>query len=147
MILVYVLNDVVYESRVTQEFINLVGESDAINQVVPSNASTYLVNPDIPAEPIEAWYIENGEIKINQQKLIKFNRTRMPTLPPIEFDIKLNENGLYDAVQALIADNFELRVAYTRATFFKRTDPFIDQARQLLGLTDEQVDAMWELHP
>lgn len=95
------------------------------------------------SEPIETWYIENGEIKIDQQKLIEFNRKNMLTLTPIEFDIKLNNVGLYDAVQALIKDNFELRITYTRATFFSRTDPFIDQARIALGLTDEQVDAMW----
>ena len=47
-------------------------------------------------------------------------------------------------VQELIKDKFELRVAYTRATFFNRTDHFIDQARIALGLTDEQVDMIWE---
>lgn len=97
----------------------------------------------VPEEPIESWYIEDGEIKIDQQKLLEFNRAQMPALTPIQFDIKLNNAGLYDAVQALIKDNFELRIAYTRATFFSRTDPFIDQARIALNLTDEQVDAMW----
>ena len=67
----------------------------------------------------------------------------MPTLSPIEFDIKLNNNGLYDAVQELIKDNFEMRIAYNRATFFSRTASFVDQARIALNLTDEQVDAMW----
>ena len=95
-------------------------------------------------EPIESWYIEDGEIKIDKAKLAEYNRTKMPTLSPIEFDIKLNKNGLYDAVQELIKDNFELRIAYTRAIFFSRTDTFIDQARIALNLTDEQVDAMWE---
>lgn len=95
-------------------------------------------------EPIESWYIEDGEIKIDQEKLSQFNRTQMPTLSPIEFDIKLNNAGLYDAVQDLIKDSFELRIAYNRATFFSRTDPFIDQARIALNLTDEQVDNIWE---
>ena len=94
-------------------------------------------------EPVESWYIEEGEIKIDQQKMIEFNRKNMPTLTPIVFDIKLNNAGLYDAVQELIKDNFEIRVAYTRATFFSRTAPFIDQARIALGLTNEQVDAIW----
>ena len=82
-------------------------------------------------------------ITIDQQKLIEFNRKNMPTLTPIEFDTKLKNNGLYDAVQELIKDNFEMRVAYSRATFFSRTAPFINQACIALGLTDEQVDAMW----
>ena len=68
----------------------------------------------------------------------------MPRLTPIEFDIKLNNAGLYDAVQELIKDKFELRIAYNRATFFSRTDPFVDQARIALNLTDEQVDMIWE---
>ena len=108
------------------------------------NIDSYITLVEIPREPIESWYIENGEIKIDQQKLIEFNRKNMPTLTPTEFDIKLNNAGLYDAVQDLIKDNFEMRIAYNRATFFSRTDPFIDQARIALGLTDEQVDAMWE---
>lgn len=95
------------------------------------------------SEPIESWYIEAGEIKIDQQKLIEFNRKNMPTLTPIEFDIKLVDVRLYDQVQELIQSDIKLKIAYTRATSFSRTAPFIDQARIALGLTDEQVDAMW----
>lgn len=97
----------------------------------------------VPEEPQESWYIEDGEIKIDQQKLIEFNRQNMPTLTPIEFDIKLVDAGLYDQVQELIQSDVKLKIAYTRATFFSRTDPFIDQARIALNLTDEQVDTMW----
>ena len=104
----------------------------------------YYIAENLPSSPPETWVIENGEIKIDQQKLIEFNRKNMPTLTPIEFDIKLNNAGLYDTVQDLIKDNFELRIAYNRATFFSRTDPFIDQARIALNLTDEQVDMIWE---
>ena len=95
-------------------------------------------------EPIESWYIEDGEIKIDQQKLIEFSRKTMPRLTPIEFDLKLAEFQLYDDVQNLIANNLQLKIAYTRATFFSRTDPFIDQARIALNLTDEQVDEIWQ---
>ena len=57
---------------------------------------------------------------------------------------RLISAGLHDAVQNLSQDNFELRIAYNRATYFSRTDPFIDQARIALGLTNEQVDALRE---
>ena len=87
---------------------------------------------------------ENPEKYLSEEEQLLLARERMPTLTPIEFDIKLNNNGLYDAVQELIKDKFEMRIAYNRATFFSRTDPFVDQARIALGLTDEQVDAMWE---
>ena len=83
-------------------------------------------------------------IKINEGKLVHIKRQNMPNLTPIEFDTKLKNNGLYDAVQDLIKDNFEMRIAYNRATFFSRTDYFVDQARIALNLTDEQVDEMWE---
>ena len=98
---------------------------------------------EVPLDPIESWYIEGGQIKIDQQKLIEFNRKNMPTLSPIEFDIKLVDAGLYDQVKELIQSDVTLKIAYTRAIFFSRTDPFIDQARIALGLTDEQVDEMW----
>ena len=119
---------------------NVVAET--FTQEIEINFPHVVIDREI-LEPIESWYIEDGEIKIDQQKLIEFNRKNMPTLSPIEFDIKLNNAGLYDAVQELIKDNFEMRIAYNRATFFSRTGPFIDQARIALGLTDEQVDELW----
>lgn len=85
----------------------------------------------------------NPEKYLSEEEKEQIKRTQMPTLSPIEFDIKLNNAGLYDAVQDLIKDNFEMRIAYNRATFFSRTDPFIDQARIALNLTDEQIDEMW----
>ena len=111
-------------------------------QEVEINFHHVVIDREI-VEPVESWYIEDGQIKIDQQKLIEFNRQNMPTLTSIEFDIKLNNAGLYDAVQDLIKGNLEMRIAYNRATFFSRTAPFINQARIALGLTDEQVDEMW----
>ena len=117
---------------------------DIANLSVPIGVKYLILDSlDLPKEPQESWYIEDGQIKIDQQKLVEFNRKNMPTLTPIEFDIKLNNAGLYDAVQDLIKDSFELRIAYNRATFFSRTAPFIDQARIALNLTDEQVNEMW----
>ena len=116
--------------------------TEILTQDVDINFPHILLDREI-LEPIESWYIEDGQVKIDQQKLVEFNRQNMPTLSPIEFDIKLNNAGLYDTVQDLIKDSFELRIAYNRATFFSRTAPFIDQARIALGLTDEQVDAIW----
>lgn len=119
---------------------NVVAETFTVDVVV--DFPHVVIDREI-LEPIESWYIEDGEIKIDQQKLIEFSRKTMPRLTPIEFDLKLAEFQLYDNVQNLIANNLQLKIAYTRATFFSRTDPFIDQARLALGLTDEQVDAMW----
>ena len=86
----------------------------------------------------------NPEKYLSDIEKVQLNRERMPTLTPIEFDIKLVDAGLYDQVQELIASDIKLKIAYTRATFFSRTDPFINQARIALNLTDEQVDTIWE---
>ena len=86
----------------------------------------------------------NPEKYLSDIEKAQLNRERMSTLTPIEFDIKLVDAGLYDQVQELIQSDIKLKIAYTRATFFSRTDPFIDQARIALNLTDEQVDTIWE---
>ena len=116
--------------------------TEILTQDVDINFPHILLDREI-LEPIESWYIEDGQIKIDQQKLIEFNRKNMPTLSPTEFDIKLVDAGLYDQVQELIQSDIKLKIAYNRATFFSRTDSFVDQARIALGLTDEQVDAIW----
>lgn len=135
-----------YESESGVE-LGMTNEQDiqsVVSLVVPKDTKVLILDSiGIPSEPQESWYIEDGEIKIDQQKLVEFNRKNMPTLTPIEFDIKLVDAGLYDQVQELISKDIKLKIAYTRATFFSRTDPFIDQARIALNLTDEQVDEMW----
>ena len=123
-----------------------------IHVVIPLNdqvdTTELIVVEALPSmDTQQAWVlreIEGGfSVDVDQVKLVQFKRQNMLRLTPIEFDIKLNNAGLYDAVQDLIKDNFEMRIAYNRATFFSRTDPFIDQARIALNLTDEQVDSMW----
>ena len=86
----------------------------------------------------------NPEKYLSDNERLQLARERMQNLTPIEFDIKLVDAGLYDQVQGLIQSDIKLKIAYNRATFFSRTDPFIGQARIALGLTDEQVDTIWE---
>ena len=125
---------------------------EEIHVVIPLNDqvdTTELIEvpslPNMDTQP--AWFLVEQDgvytVEVDQDKLLQLQRQSMPRLTPIEFDIKLNNAGLYNAVQELIKNQFELRIAYNRATFFSRTDPFIDQARIALGLTNEQVDALW----
>ena len=96
-------------------------------------------------EPIE-FGVWDGSTWVDNRtpdQIAEYARLLMPQLTPIEFDIKLVDAGLYDQVQELITSDIKLRLAYTRATFFSRTDPFIDQVRIALNLTDEQIDALW----
>ena len=86
---------------------------------------------------------ENPEKYLSDEEKLLICRQNMPPLSPIEFDIKLVDAGLYDQVQELIQQDIKLKIAYTRAIFFSRTDSFVDQVRIALNLTDEQVDVMW----
>ena len=146
--LVFVFNDASGVNVGSVDVDALKDHKITIDQVaeLSTNGKPYFIvdSENLPTEPQQSWVLnEDGIIAIDQQKLIEFNRKNMPNLTPIEFDIKLNNAGLYDTVQELIKDNFELRIAYNRATFFSRTDPFIDQAQIALNLTDEQVDEIW----
>ena len=124
-----------------------------IHVVIPLNDqvdTTELIEvPSLPSMDTQpAWLLVDHDgvfnVEVDQDKLLQLQRQSMPRLTPIEFDIKLIDAGLYDQVQELIQSDVKLKIAYTRATFFSRTDPFIDQARIALGLTDEQVDMIWE---
>ena len=140
-VFIYRENNIVHVGSVTPDLdIEEVG-----SMVVPTDIHFWIVNrSELPNEPQESWELsDDGVITINQDKLTQIKRERMPTLSPVNFEIKLVDLGLYDQVQALIASDIKLRIAYNRAIFFSRTDPFIDQARIALGLTDEQVDTMW----
>ena len=104
----------------------------------------YVTEDMIPMTDDEVDRHANPEKYLSDIEKAQLNRERMPNLTPIEFDIKLVDAGLYDQVQELIQSDIKLKIAYTRATFFSRTDHFIDQARIALNLTDEQVDSIWE---
>lgn len=122
-----------------------IGVADDEKNILVGNY--YIIeHKDIPSEHQGSWYIENGEIKVDQKKLIEFNRKNMPDLSRIEFKYKLHKAGKLEEVEQFIktTDNFLLQLAYNEAQFFSRTDPFIDQARIALNLTDEQVDMIWE---
>lgn len=124
-----------------------------IHVVIPLNDqvdTTELIEvPSLPSLDTQpAWVLVDHDgvfnVEVDQDKLLQHQRQNMPRLTPIEFDVKLVDAGLYDQVQELIASDVKLKIAYNRATFFSRTDPFIDQARIALNLTDEQVDVMWQ---
>ena len=123
-----------------------------IHVVIPLNDqvdTTELIEvPSLPSMDTQpAWLLVDLDgvfnVEVDQDKLLQLQRQSMPHLTPIEFDTKLVDAGLYDRVQGLIQSDVKLKIAYTRATFFSRTGPFIDQARIALNLTNEQVDEMW----
>ena len=143
MFAVFKIDGVVGVLTVSDEILNLDLDHKKIG--IPENTPYFIKEKkDMPDAPLEAWVLlDDGSILVDSVRLVQYTRQQMPTLTPIEFDIKLVDAGLYDQVQGLIQSDVKLKIAYNRATFFNRTDPFIDQARIVLNLTDEQVDEMW----
>lgn len=86
---------------------------------------------------------ENPEKYLSDEEKKAIARASIPDLTPIEFDMKLRKAGLLQTVRDYVATNEVMEIAYTRATFFRRTDPFIETARIELGLTEDQVDQIW----
>ncbi len=140
-VFIYRENNIVHVGSVTPDL----GIEEVGPMVVPTDIHFWIVNrSELPNEPQESWELsDDGVITINQDKLTQIKRERMPTLSPMDFEIKLVDAGLYDQVQGLIQSDIKLKIAYNRATFFSRTDSFVDQARIALNLTDEQIDEMW----
>ena len=134
---IYIKEGELYEF--SEEQLHLVDESF---EVVTGDLYAQLITPK-PSEFHNKWVDGEWVDQRTEQERNAYARTIMPTLTPVEFDIKLFDAGLYDQVQGLIQSDIKLKIAYTRATFFSRTDPFIDQARIALNLTDEQVDVVW----
>ena len=140
-VFIYRENNIVHVGSVTPDLdIEEVGP-----MVVPTDIHFWIVNrSELPNEPQESWELsDDGVITINQDKLTQIKRERMPTLSPMDFEIKLVDAGLYDQVQGLIQSDIKLKIAYNRATFFSRTDSFVDQARIALNLTDLFIGEMW----
>jgi len=75
-----------------------------------------------------------------------------PPAPPVEqvtayqAKIQLSRSGLYDSVVTTVntSDNPELKIAWEVATTFERNSPFILALQPELGLTDAQVDDLFQ---
>ena len=60
--------------------------------------------------------------------------------------IQLSRSGLYDSVVTTVntSDNPELKIAWEMASVFERNSPFILALQPELGLTDAQVDDLFQ---
>lgn len=141
-VFVFDINDRVHVGSVTGEL----SITDTISISIPEGQSYIILdNEDLPNEPQESWYIEDGEIKIDQQKLIEFNRNQMPTLSKREFRGRLRDANLFDQVDAYVkaSNDGYLQDAWEYADYFTRLDPFIIKVSLDIGLTPERVDQIW----
>ena len=100
---------------------------------------------DCPAEVQPGWAYANDQFIPPIKETMPDPRIIM-TCGALQFRKALRQLGKMDAVKAYVeqADE-ETQEAWEYATEFRRLDPFIVQGMAALGVSDEDVDAVFEL--
>lgn len=102
---------------------------------------------DTKPSPFHTW--DEGNLKWidprTDEEVLQHTRESMPKLNQREFCKLLRDNNLFDQAKAFIysSGNGYLEDAWEYSEYFTRTDQLLIEAMRGLGLTDEQVDAIW----
>ena len=92
----------------------------------------------------------NPENYLSEEEKRAFYLASLRPLTRRQLKLALLENGLLDQIEnsiSAIEDNqtrARIQIEYAESTEFHRTSDSVAYMCQLLGLTDEQVDQMWE---
>ena len=95
----------------------------------------------------------NEEVEAHLNPVIP-DKEKRATLPPItrrQFKLALLENNLLSTIESAInaiEDNYlrtKMQIEFQEATMFHRLSDSVLYMSNLLGLTDEQVDMMWQV--
>lgn len=116
----------------------------AINEA-SINISEYLIveRQDLPLEPIEAWVIEDGQVKIDKEKAIQIKRQQMTALSKRQFNLVMYDNELLTQVKELLSQNERTQIEFDSTDTITRLHPTVIQLAKDLGLTEERVDELW----
>lgn len=93
---------------------------------------------------------EEVEAHLNPVISDEEKRARLPVLTRRQFKLALLENNLLSTIEIAInaiEDNYtrtKMQIEYQEATKFHRTSEAVIYMCNMLGLTDEQVDVMWQ---
>lgn len=119
----------------------------------------YISRPDDPfgVNPqIRKWMSENPDAPVHAYvppppPTVEEVRAAMPPLSARQLRLGLVSNGISTAqvqttLEAMVAgpDKEKALIEWEYATTFNRTHPLISTVGAALGLTDEQIDAMWQ---
>ena len=96
------------------------------------------------------WVISDEDAEILAAEKYQAYLQSLKPLTRRQFKLALLENGLLDQIENSISaieddqTRARIQIEYTEATEFHRTSDSVAYMCQLLGLTGEQVDQMWE---
>lgn len=116
----------------------------AINEA-SINVSEYLIveRQDLPLEPIEAWVVEDGQVKIDKEKAVQIKRQQMTALTKRQFNLVMYDNGLLTQVKELLSQDERTQIEFDSTDTITRLHPTVIQLAKDLGLTEEKVDVLW----
>lgn len=89
--------------------------------------------------------MENNVVKLNPEKVKLIKRSRLTPLTKRQFAFYLKDQGLYQTVKTLIDADEDLALEYETTFRIERSSPTVIFMAEELGLTQDQIDAMWEV--
>lgn len=96
-----------------------------------------------PASIFDTW---NGTHWVDQrtaEEIAAYNRLQFQKLSKRQFALYLYDHDMYDQVMQAIEANPRFKIEFDTVADIERLGPTVSAMTQLLGWTDEQVDAMW----
>lgn len=99
----------------------------------------------LPADCVPITDEEADVLRAPPVLTIAEKRAQMQPLSPAQVRLVLNQFGLLTQVESAIASgSHELKIEWEFMAEFKRDNAFLKSMAKSLGLTDEQLDAMFE---
>lgn len=107
--------------------------------------SNYLIvnRKDLPTTPIESWSIKDGQVKVDQNKVIQIKRQQMTALSKRQFNLVMYDNGLLTQIKELLSQDERTQIEFDSTETIIRLHPTVVQIAKDLGLTEEKVDELW----
>ena len=135
MINMHNITDVVYSSEDTSE-------SAPVNIFRNGKTESGRADSDVGDGGVIAWLAEGGTIG----PYVAPPAPLVTQVTAYQAKIQLSRSGFYDSVVTTVntSDNPELKIAWEVATTFERNSSFILALQPELGLTDDQVDDLFQ---
>lgn len=102
-----------------------------------------------PEGLVELTQEEEAELMAQRQAAVAekiIHKRNTATLTPMQFRLALLNAGLLDNAEVIVADNAtprEIKIMWEYASSFDRMNPELLQFAAALGLTEQQIDAVF----
>lgn len=120
--------------------------TNTVADLSEDSAVVYEGVTDVPADWIGNAYVYDGTTWATVEAHRAAERRATMACTPRQARLALASQGLYEAVQTtVVAISDQARIEWEYATMVERTSPLIDSMKGALGMTDEDLDNLFEL--